>query len=124
MRKATVLKTAAALATAAAISVIANLPAAQAAPVGTRAALLGNATPGPVVDVWHRGRWVAPAIAGAIIGGAIIAGSRPYGPYGYYYDDEPPPPAYYYGGPPPGPGPRMCWVETGPNGATGYWRAC
>ena len=67
-------------------------PTAFAGPVGTRAAQLEQSFAGSVIDVqWRRGRWVAPAIAGAIIGGAIIAGSQ-Y-PYGYY--DGPPPPGYY-----------------------------
>ena len=124
----------AALGVATAISVSAIAPTAFAAPVGTRAAQLEKSFAGSVIDVqWRRrGRWVAPAIAGAIIGGAIIAGSRPYGyyddppPMGYYYD-APPPPAYYqappaaYYEPSPRGGPRQCWVESGPNGATGYW---
>jgi hypothetical protein len=100
-----------------------------------RDAQLENSFAGRVVEVqWpRRGRWIAPAIAGAIIGGAIIAGSQPYGyydgPYGYY--DGPPPPRGYYQAPPPAyyepsprGGPRQCWVESGPNGATGYWSPC
>ncbi len=134
MRNALVKKIAA-LGIATAISASAMAPTAFAAPVGTRAAQLEKSFAGSVVDVqWRRRNWVAPAIAGAIIGGAIIAGSRqPYGYYGYYddgyyYDAPPrayyqaPPPAYYE--PSPRGGPRQCWVETGPNGATGYWRSC
>lgn len=135
MRNATNKIAALGIATALAVSVLAPT-AAFAAPVGTRAAQLEKSFAGSVIDVqWRRGRWIAPAIAGAIIGGAIIAGSRPYGyydgPYGYYdgpYDGPPPryyqaPPAAYYEPSPRG-GPRQCWVETGPNGATGYWSPC
>ena len=134
MRNALV-KQIAALGIATAISVSAIAPTAFAAPVGTRAAQLEKPFAGSVVEVqWpRRGRWVAPAIAGAIIGGAIIAGSRPYGyydgPYGYY-DDGPPPAAYYQPQPPayyelsPRGGPRQCWVEAGPAQNTGYWRPC
>lgn len=127
----------AALGVATVIAVSAIAPTAFAAPVGTRAAQLEKSFASSVIDVqWRRGRWVAPAIAGAIIGGAIIAGSQyPYGYYdgppppGYYYD-APPPPAYYqappaaYYEPSPHSGPRQCWVESGPNGATGYWQHC
>lgn len=126
----------AALGVAAALAVSALAPTtAFAAPVGTRAAQLEKSVAGSVIDVqWRRGRWIAPAIAGAIIGGAII-GSRPYGyydgPYGYYDEGPPPPPVYYRDPPPaayyepsPRSGPRQCWVESGPNGATGYWSPC
>ena len=127
----------AALGIVAALSVSAIAPTAFAAPVGTRAAQLEKTFAGQIVDVqWRRGRWIGPAIAGAIIGGAIIAGSQ-Y-PYGYGYYDGPPPPGYYDGPPPayyqapppayyePSPrgGPRQCWVESGANGSTGYWRPC
>ena len=135
MRNATNKIAALGVATVLAVSALAPT-AAFAAPVGTRAAQLEKSFAGGVIDVqWpRRGRWIAPAIAGAIIGGAIIAGSRPYG-YGYYdgpyeYYDGPPPPAYYQAPPPayyePSPrgGPRQCWVESGPNGATGYWSPC
>ncbi len=134
MRNATNKIAALGVATALAVSALAPT-AAFAAPVGTRAAQLEKSFTGNVVEVqWpRRGRWIAPAIAGAIIGGAIIAGSRPYGyydgPYGYY-DGPPPPPGYYQAPPPayyePSPrgGPRQCWVESGPNGATGYWSPC
>lgn len=135
MRNALV-KKAATLGVAVALAVSALAPSAVlAAPIGTRAAQLEKAFAGQIVDVqWRRGRWVGPAIAGAILGGAIIAGSQyPYGysdgPYEYY--DGPPPPARYYQAPPaayyePSPrgGPRQCWVESGPNGATGYWSPC
>jgi hypothetical protein len=133
MRNALVKKIAA-LGIATAISASAIAPTAFAAPVGTLAAQLEKSFAGSVIDVqWRRGRWIAPAIAGAIIGGAIIAGSQPYGyydgPYGYY--EGPPPPAAYYRAPPPAyyepsprGGPRQCWVESGPNGATGYWSPC
>jgi len=64
-----------------------------------------------------------------VIGGAIIAGSQqPYGYYDPYYNA--PPPGYYrpqgpaYYEPTPRGGPRQCWVESGPNGATGYWSPC
>lgn len=110
------------------------MPTAIAAPVASRAAQLDKATAGQVIDVqWRRGRWIGPAIAGAIIGGAIIAGSRPYGYYGpydgpydgpYEYYDGPPPAAYAVPPPPPGRAPRMCWIEAGPNGVSGYWTAC
>lgn len=139
MRNALVKKIAA-LGIATAISASAIAPTAFAAPVGTRAAQLEKSFAGSVIDVqWRRRGWVAPAIAGAIIGGAIF-GSRPYGyyddPYGYY--DGPPPAAYYqtqpqgyyeaqpqrYYEPNPRGGPRQCWVESGPNGATGYWSPC
>ena len=120
MQKVTILKTAAALTTAAVIAV--GAMSATAAPVGSRAAQLEKATAGQVIDVRHRGRWIGPAIAGAIIGGAIVAGSQPRHYDDDYYEDGPPPGAYAV--PPRGPGPRMCWVETGPNGATGYWAAC
>lgn len=137
MRNATNKIAALGIATALAVSALAPT-AAFAAPVGTRAAQLEKSFAGSVIDVqWRRGRWVAPAIAGAIIGGAIIAGSRPYGYYDDGYYDGPPPPAYYqaqpqyYQAPPPAyyepsprSGPRQCWVESGPNGATGYWSAC
>jgi len=122
----------AALGIAAAMSASAIAPTAFAAPVGTRAAQLEKAVVDSVIDVqWpRRGRWLAPAIAGAIIGGAII-GSRPYGYYDgpyEYYDGPPPgyyqgPPAAYYE-PNPRSGPRQCWVEAGPAGNTGYWRPC
>ena len=48
---------------------------------------LQNAASSPVETVqyrWRRGGWVGPAVAGAIIGGAIIGATRPYG-YGYGY---------------------------------------
>ena len=133
MRNATNKIAALGIATVLAVSAL-GPTAAFAAPVGTRAAQLEKSFASSVVEVqWpRRGRWIAPAIAGAIIGGAIIAGSRPYGyydgPYGYY--DGPPPPAYYqappsaYYEPSPRGGPRQCWVESGPNGNTGYWRSC
>lgn len=127
MRNGTILKTAAALATATAIAATALMPAALAAPVGTRAAQLEQAASNLIVDVQWRRRWWPGAVAGGIIAGAIIANQYPYGPYGYDYElDGPPPPGYVPGPPPPSPraGPRQCWVETGPNGATGYWRAC
>ena len=128
MRNALVKKIAA-LGIATAISVSAIAPTALAAPVGTRAAQLEKSFAGSVVDVqWRRGRWIAPAIAGAIIGGAIIAGSRPYGYYDPYYDAPPPgyyqaPPGAYYE-PNPRSGPRQCWVEAGPAQNTGYWTPC
>ena len=129
MRNATNKIAALGVATVLAVSALAPT-AAFAAPVGTRAAQLEKSFTGNVVDVqWRRGRWIAPAIAGAIIGGAIIAGSRPYGYYDDgYYDGPPPgyyqgPPAAYYEPSPRG-GPRQCWVESGPNGATGYWSPC
>jgi hypothetical protein len=122
MQNSTILKTTAALTTAATIAVGA-MSAAIAAPVGTRAAQLEQATAGQVIDVqWRRWRRAAPWIAGGLVAGAIISSQRPY--YGeYYYEDDVPPPGVY-AVPPPGPGPRMCWIETGPNGATGYWAAC
>jgi hypothetical protein len=122
MQNATILKTAAALTTAAAIAASAMMPTAAAAPVASRAAQLEQATAGQVIDVqgW-RWRRAAPWIAGGIVAGAIIAGSqRRYYDEEYYYEDAPPS-AYAV---PRGPGPRMCWIETGPNGATGYWAAC
>jgi hypothetical protein len=125
----------AALGIVAALSVSVIAPTAFAAPVGTRAAQFEQSFTGSVIDVqWRRGRWIAPAIAGAIIGGAIIAGSQQpyYDPYynapppGYYQAQpqyyQAPPPAYYE--PSPRSGPRQCWVESGPNGATGYWSPC
>ena len=139
MRNATNKIAALGFATVLAVSMLAPT-AAFAAPVGTHAAQLEKSFAGSVVQVqWpRRGRWIAPAIAGAIIGGAIIAGSQPSygyydGPYGYYdgpqgyYQAQPQyyqaqPPAYYE--PSPRGGPRQCWVESGPNGATGYWSAC
>ena len=130
MRNALVKKIAA-LGIATAISASAIAPTAFAAPVGTRAAQLEQSFAGSVVEVqWpRRGRWIAPAIAGAIIGGAIIAGSQqPYGYYDPYYNA--PPPGYYrpqgpaYYEPTPRGGPRQCWVEAGPAGNTGYWTAC
>jgi hypothetical protein len=119
----------AALGIAAALSVSALAPTAFAAPVGTRAAQLEQSFAGSVIDVqWpRRGRWIAPAIAGAIIGGAIINSQRGY--YGSYYDG--PPPGYYEEGPPAAyyepnrrSGPRQCWVEAGPAQNTGYWTPC
>lgn len=129
MKKALVKKIAA-VGIAAAMSASAIVPTAFAAPVGTRAAQLEKAVAASVIDVqWpRRGRWLAPAIAGAIIGGAIIGSQRPYGYYDPYDDGPPPgyyqgPPAAYYEPTPRG-GPRQCWVESGPNGATGYWSPC
>ena len=134
MRNATNKIAALGIATVLAVSMLAPT-AAFAAPVGTRAAQLEKSFAGSVVQVqWpRRGRWIAPAIAGAIIGGAIIAGSQQpyYDPYynappGYYQAQpqyyQAPPPAYYE--PSPRGGPRQCWIESGPNGATGYWSAC
>ena len=127
MRNATNKIAALGIATALAVSTLAPT-AAFAAPVGTRAAQLEKSFTGNVVDVqWRRGRWVAPAIAGAIIGGAIIESQRGY--YDPYYNA--PPPGYYeqtqpgaYYEPSPRGGPRQCWIESGPNGATGYWSPC
>jgi hypothetical protein len=121
----------AALGVATALAVSALAPTvAFAAPVGTRAAQLEKSVAGGVIDVqWRRGRWIGPAIAGAIIGGAIIGSQRPYGYYDPY--DDGPPPGYYQGPPPPAyyepnprSGPRQCWVEAGPAGNTGYWTPC
>ncbi len=111
------------------ISASAIAPAAFAAPVGTRAAQLEKSFAGAVVDVqWRRRNWWVPgAIIGGLAAGAIIAGSQqPY--YDPYYNAPPPgyyqgPPAAYYEPSPRG-GPRQCWVESGPNGATGYWSPC
>jgi hypothetical protein len=115
------LKTAAALTTAAAIAV--SVSVASAAPVGTRAAQLEQATPGQIVDVqWRRWRRAAPwIIGGAIIGGALASRHYYDGRY-YYYDDDDYPSAYYAY--PQGPGPRTCWVPTTPDGTHGYWQAC
>lgn len=43
------------------------------------------------------GRWVAPAVAGLVIGGAIgyAAAPRYYAPPPVYYAPPPPPPVYY-----------------------------
>lgn len=127
MRNALVKKIAAlGIATAISASVIA--PTAFAAPVGTRAAQLEKSFAGSVIDVqWRRRGWVAPAIVGAIIGGAIINSQRGY--YDPYYNS--PPPGYYeqtqpgaYYEPSPRGGPRQCWVEAGPAQNTGYWTPC
>lgn len=127
MRNALVKKIAA-LGIATAISASAIAPTAFAAPVGTRAAQLEKSFAGSVIDVqWRRRNWVAPAIAGAIIGGAIIGSQQGY--YDPYYNS--PPPGYYeqtqpgaYYEPNPRGGPRQCWVEAGPAGNTGYWTPC
>jgi hypothetical protein len=124
----------AALGIATAISVSAIAPTAFAAPVGTRAAQLEKSFAGSVIDVqWRRRNWWIPgAVIGGLAAGAIIGSQYPYG----YYDGPPPgyydaPPPAYYQGPPaaynePNPrgGPRQCWMESGPNGAYGYWQAC
>lgn len=70
---------------------------AVAAPVASPSALQ-NAIPSSVEAVQCRGQcrnrgyrgsdWVGPAIAGALIGGAIIGATRPYG-YGAYGAYEP-----------------------------------
>jgi len=63
---------------------------AGAAPIASPSALQ-NAMPSSIEAVQYRRRyhnrgsgWVGPAIAGALIGGAIIGATRPYGYYDHY----------------------------------------
>jgi BA14K-like protein len=78
---------------------------ASAAPMSSPLALK-NAAASPIENVqwrrgwgWGRGGWVGPAVAGAIIGGAIYGATRPYGYYGGYgaYDGYAYAPGYAYG---------------------------
>jgi hypothetical protein len=142
-------KKVAAVAAAGAILISSN--AAFAAPVSSANAMLEQAAPAQVVDVyyrrwgWGRGPWLGAAIVGGVLTGAAIANA--YQPYYYYDPSYGPAPAYaagpgeyyynappsqqgYNNAPPPQPGPpgpaypRRCWIEGGANGQSGYWTPC
>jgi hypothetical protein len=78
---------------------------ASAAPVAPSQNIVKQSAPQQNEDIRHRGRWIGPAIALGVIGGAIAADRYYYGPYRYrrhYYDPYYAPayyapPAYYYG---------------------------
>ena len=114
-----------------------------AAPIGMGSAALKTAAPNDNIDVYYRyrgwrgGPWIAGGIIAGVLGGAAIANSRYYGNPYYYYGGGPAypvyntAPEYYYDAPVPSlryqatPAyPRRCWVESGPNGVSGYWQPC
>jgi hypothetical protein len=88
------------------------LPAvpASAAPVAPSQNIVKQSAPQQNEDVrWRRGRWIGPAIALGVIGGALAADRYYYRPYRYGYYGNPyyanpyyapayyAPPPYYYG---------------------------